>query len=43
MISQWMDAYQEKLKLFKVTAERDFVHVRDIVDVIMFFMKNFKP
>jgi nucleoside-diphosphate-sugar epimerase len=43
MISQWMDAYHETLKLFKVDAERDFVHVDDVVKVIQFFMNNFKP
>lgn len=43
MISQWMDAYQEKIKLFKVDAERDFVHVNDVIRVIQFFINNFKP
>lgn len=43
MISQWMDLYKERLELFKVKAERDFVHVNDVVKVIQFFMNNFKP
>lgn len=43
MISQWMDLYGGKLKIFKVKAERDFVHVKDVANVIGFFIKNFKP
>jgi nucleoside-diphosphate-sugar epimerase len=43
MISQWMDLYKEKIELFKVKAERDFVHVNDVINVITFFIKNFQP
>jgi len=43
IISQWKNQYENTIKLFRVKAERDFVYIDDIVDVIMFFIDNYKP